>query len=273
MNSTNIDNYSSENAFTGKVALITGGATGIGAATARHLSRLGARVVITGRRADVLNDVANEIGGVAVTGDVSTEEACTRAVAAAVENYGGLDFVIANAGITREGAIDVESEDDWNQTMDINLGGVRRVALAAIPALSERPGAAIVNIASAAGLRATPNACSYVTSKTALIGLTRSMAYDLGPRGIRVNAVCPGWVATEMLEMEMSGLAKEKNLSVDETIDRCIRHYPLRRLADPIEVARVIEFLVSDKASFITGIALPVDGGGDMVDVGTLEFR
>lgn len=272
MNSTDIDQHDKESSIRGRVAIITGGATGIGAATARYFASLGAHVVITGRRSDILNNMASDVGALAVVGDVATDDACNRAVEAAIENFGGLDIVVANAGIVREGAIDSESDRDWHDTMEINLGGVRRIAKAALPALANSCGAAIVNISSAAGLRAIPNACSYVTSKTALIGLTRSMAYDLGPKGIRVNAVCPGWVATEMLEMEMNALARQKKLSLERTIELCTRNYPLRRFADPLEIAKSIEFLVSDKASFITGIALPVDGGGDVVDVATLEF-
>lgn len=256
----------------GRVALITGGGTGIGAATAKQFACSGAKVVVTGRREDLIEAIADETGGLAVIGDVSTEVDCRKAVNAAVEAYGGLDIVVANAGIVREGAIDVESDQDWQETMEINLGGVRRIALAAIPELKKSNFGAIVNLSSAAGLRAMPNACSYVTSKTAIIGLTRSMAYDLGASGIRVNAVCPGWIASEMSDMEMKAVAGEKGISVEETINLCIKNYPLKRMAAPSEVAKCVEFLVSDDASFITGVALPVDGGGNVVDVATLEF-
>lgn len=256
----------------GKVALITGGGTGIGAAIARRFANSGASVVVTGRRSGPIEHVAKEIGGIAVSGDVTDSEHLSQAVGKAVENFGGLDIVVANAGISAMGDVGSLNEAHWQRALEINVTGVMRTAGAALPALIERGGGSIVNISSVAGLMGGPYAAGYCTSKSAILGLTKSMAIDYGPHGIRVNTLCPGWTKTPMSEEEMAILAEERGVSVAEAINLVTRHLPLKRMAEPEEIAACAQFLASDDASFVTGTVLVADGGGCAVDVGTLAF-
>ena len=256
----------------GKVALVTGGGSGIGAATARRFAASGAKVVVTGRRPEPIQAVADEIGGLALTGDVSDEDHCRALVTAAVDTYGGLDIIVANAGVEFFGAaVDVPLEQ-WRSVLRINLDGVLLSARAAIGPMRERGGGAIVILGSVASLFGAPQFVSYVTSKHAVIGLTRSLAADYGPEGIRVNAVCPGWTRTEMGDRAIQGLGDMKGVSFEEAVRLAAKHYPLRRPADPSEIAGCIEFLASSDASFVTGAVLPVDGGAHVVDVGMVAF-
>ena len=255
----------------GKVALITGGGTGLGAAVARRFSNSGASIVVTGRRKGPIKTVAEEIGGLAVAGDVTDSGHLTRAVNLAVKEFGGLDIVIANAGAMSSADVASVKEGDWQQMIDVNLTGVMLTAKAALPAMINK-GGAIVNVSSVAGIMGINDAAGYCATKTALLGLTRSMAMDYGQYGIRVNALCPGWFLSEMSHMEMEALARENEISVSEAIDLVTKYLPLKRMADPDEIAACIEFLASDHSSFVTGTVLVADGGGSIVDVGMLGF-
>jgi NAD(P)-dependent dehydrogenase (short-subunit alcohol dehydrogenase family) len=256
----------------GKVALITGGGTGIGAAIARRFANAGASIVVTGRRREPIEAIAAELDGLAVAGDTADENDCRAAVSATLQRFGGLDILIANAGIIAVGSITSQDPMEWQEILRINLSGVMQIGRAAVPAMTERGGGSIVNISSVAGIRAGGEFASYITSKHAVIGLTKSMAYDYGPNGIRVNALCPGWVKTPMSDEEMANLAERENISVEEATALTVKHLPLNRMADPDEIAACAEFLASDDASFVTGETLIADGGGQIVDVGTLAF-
>lgn len=256
----------------GKVALVTGGGTGIGAATARRFAASGARVVVTGRRLDPIQAVAREIDGLAVCGDVSDEAHCRDIVAAAVDTYGGLDILVANAGVECFGSATDLDLEQWREVLRINLDSVLLSARAAIEAMRRRGGGAIIIVGSVASLFAGPQFTSYVTSKTALIGMARSLALDYGPEGIRVNTICPGWTRTEMGDRGLQVLADSKEIGLEEAVQLATRRYPLRRAADPAEIASCIEFLASDDASFVTGAVLTADGGASVVDLGTLDF-
>jgi meso-butanediol dehydrogenase/(S,S)-butanediol dehydrogenase/diacetyl reductase len=256
----------------GKVALITGGGTGIGAATARAFAREGARVVVTGRRAGPIQAVAAETSGVAVQGDVRDDRHVADAVAAAVRGFGGLDVVVANAGITAGGDLVSVSNRQWEELLGVNLTGIMKVGRAAVPALLDRGGGSIVNVASVAGLVAGPESAGYATSKAAILGLTRSMAYDYGPRGIRVNTLCPGWVRSEMSEAEMDALGELRGIDREAAYQEVSQWLPLRRVAAPEEIAACCLFLASEESSFVTGVVLVADGGGHVVDAGTLAF-
>jgi meso-butanediol dehydrogenase/(S,S)-butanediol dehydrogenase/diacetyl reductase len=256
----------------GKIAVITGGGTGIGAATARRFAASGAKVVVTGRRPEPIAAVAEEIGGIALAGDVSDEAHCAALVAAAIDAYGGLDILVANAGVELFGsAADVPLEQ-WREVLRVNLDGVLLMARASLPQMRARGGGAIVVVGSVASLFGVPNFVSYVTSKHAVIGLTRSLAVDYGPEGIRVNVVCPSFTRTEMGDRALETLGGMIGLSLEEAAVRGTRDYPLRRPAEPEEVASVIEFLASEDASFVTGATIPVDGGASIVDLGMTEF-
>jgi NAD(P)-dependent dehydrogenase (short-subunit alcohol dehydrogenase family) len=256
----------------GKVALVTGGGTGIGAATARRFADSGAKVVVTGRRSELIEAVADAVSGVAVCGDASDEQHCAQAVTAAVENFGGLDILVANAGVECFGSATELDVQQWRDTLRINLDSVLLSARAAIPAMRRRGGGSIVVLGSVASLFAGPQFASYVTSKTALIGITRSLAVDYGPVGIRANAVCPSFTRTEMGDRALGVLADTKKISLEEAAAYATRFYPLRRPAQPEEIASCIEFLASEDASFVTGAVLAADGGASVVDLGTIEF-
>lgn len=258
--------------LTNKVALITGGGTGIGAAVARRFAGEGASVVVTGRRPAPIQAVADEIGGVAVAGDTSDNEHVAAAVSTAVARFGGLDIVVANAAVSYEAGVMTIEDDRWQEMLQVNLGGVMKVCRAALSALKDRGRGAIVIVSSVGGLSAAPNSASYGTTKAGVIGLAKSMAYDYGPDNIRVNALCPGWVRTPMSESSMDMLAKEKGISQAEAFKLATAHLPLRRPAEPAEIANCCLFLASDEASFVTGAVLVADGGGEVVDVGTLAF-
>lgn len=256
-----------------KIALITGGGTGIGEAMAKRFHSAGASVAITGRRLEPLQDVAGQIGGLAIQSDSTIESDCFEAVNLTKNHFGGIDILVANAGITLSDSLTNMTSDSWNDTLRINLTGVMQIAQATIPLMLERGGGAILNISSVAGLMAGRHMTSYVTSKHAVIGLTRAMAMDYSQQGIRVNTLCPGWVETPMSRDEMNALAEEKNISYAEAVKRTIEYLPLNRMAKPEEIAACAEFLVSDDASFVTGASLVADGGGHIVDIGVVSFQ
>lgn len=258
--------------FAGKVALITGGGTGIGAAAAHRIAAEGGRVVVMGRREGPLRDVADACGGHAVVGDTASLPDLERAVAEACERFGGLDVLVANAGIDRLGSVETVSLEHWRRVFEVNLEGAMLAARASIPAMRARGGGAIVLVASVAALAGSPAFVSYLTTKAGLLGLNRSIAYDYGPENIRCNALCPGWVRTEMAERGIKTIANMKGISATEASDAIVRVYPLRRMGSPEEIAAIIAFLGSADSSFVTGAVLSADGGGGIVDVGSLQF-
>lgn len=258
--------------FTGRVALITGAAGGIGAATARRLAAEEARVVLLDLRQQAVEDAAAEIGGVALVGDAADPSVARKAVATAVERYGGLDVLVACAGADiGGGALGDLTPDDWEAGLHANLETSAATTKAALPALIERRGR-IVLISSAGALAGGPGTAAYQTAKGALLGLTRSLAADYGPLGVRVNAVCPGWVHTRMTAELTARVAEAEGSSPDEIGARTTRVVPLRRGAEPSEIAAVCAFLASDEASYITGAIVAVDGGVTALNSGTVAF-
>jgi meso-butanediol dehydrogenase / (S,S)-butanediol dehydrogenase / diacetyl reductase len=258
--------------LTGKVALITGAATGIGEAVARRFAAQGAKVGITGRRAAPLAELANEIGALSLPGDVTDAPTVERSIAKLVGEFGGLDIVVNNAGIAIVGSVEQIDDADWSSVLDINLNGTRRVMRAALPHLRARGGGAVVNISSIGAFVAARNNAVYGTAKAALVALTKSLARDYGPEGIRVNALCPGWVDTPMLDPLLHMLSKERGITTAEARALLVQFNPLNRMARPVEIARCVEFLATDASSFVTGTTLLADGGMAIVDVGTLSF-
>jgi NAD(P)-dependent dehydrogenase (short-subunit alcohol dehydrogenase family) len=256
----------------GKVAIVSGGGSGIGAATARRFAAEGADVVITGRRPEPLEAVAAGIGGVAVPGDGAEADVAPRVVAAALERFGGLDVVVANAGVGFGGTAGEVDDRTWQRTLDVNVTAALRLVREALPALLERGSGSIVLVSSVSALVSATDSAAYVTSKAALLGLARSLAVDYGPRGIRANVVCPGWVTTPMADAEMDELAARRGISRDQAYVLATSDVPLRRAATPDEIAACCLFLSSDEASIVTGSVLVADGGGTAVDVATLAF-
>lgn len=259
--------------FTGRVALITGAASGIGAATARRLAAEGARVVLLDLQQEAVEGVAATIGGVAVVGDAADPSAARTAVGAAVAGYGGLDVLVTCAGAdVGGGALGDLAAEDWQAGIDANLETCATTAKAALPALVERRRGRVVIVSSAGALAGGPGTASYQTAKGALLGLARSLAVDYGPMGVRVNAVCPGWVHTRMTEELTARVAAAEGVSPDEIGARTTRVVPLGRGAQPSEIAAACAFLASDEASYITGSVVVVDGGVTALNSGTVAF-
>jgi len=256
----------------GKVAIVTGGGTGIGAATARRFGAEGAHVVVTGRRPEPIAAIADEIGGLAVAGDAADADHARAVVEMATRSFGGLDVVVANAGLGFGGTAGEVEEETWRRTLDVNVTGPLLLVRAALPTLLERGGGSIVLVSSVSGLVSSPASAAYVTSKIALLGLTRSLAVDYGPRGIRTNALCPGWVETPMGDEAMDELAEPRGISREEAYLLATEHVPLGRPATAEEIAACCLFLASDESSIVNGAALVADGGQLAVDVAALAF-
>lgn len=254
------------------VALVTGGGTGIGAATAAELVRLGHRVVVCGRRAVPLKAVVDATGAHSFVADVADDAQARAAVAHCVETFGRLDSVIANAGGHGYSRVGETSDAEWHSSLRANLDTAFVIARAGLDALVASHGSLVI-VSSLAGLFAGPDVAGYTVGKHALIGLTRSLARDYGPRGVRVNTICPGWVRTPMADEEMDQFADAADLSGrTAAYERVTADVPLRRPAEPEEIASAITFLAGPGASYITGATLVADGGAHIVDVPTIPI-
>jgi NAD(P)-dependent dehydrogenase (short-subunit alcohol dehydrogenase family) len=243
----------------GRIAIVTGAASGIGRATACLLAREGAAVAV----ADVARKGGEETvqriegeGGnaISVAVDVTDAKQVAAMVETAVGTFGGLDILHANAGVPGpDKPLVAWSEEEWDQVISVNLTGVFLTCRAAVPAIAERGGGAVIITASAAGIQATPFTCAYNATKAGVISLTQTLALECAPLGIRVNAIAPGEVDTPM---GLEALDGDR-----ERLEAFTRLIPLKRIAQPEEVAAAVMYLASDAASYITGITLPVDGG------------
>jgi NAD(P)-dependent dehydrogenase (short-subunit alcohol dehydrogenase family) len=246
------------NTFTGKVALVTGATSGIGRATAVAFAKAGAKVAVAGRREQEGAEVVREIeqaGGEAlfVRTDVAREADVQALVARTVERFGRLDFAFNNAGIFADAGPVTESTDDiYERTMNVNVRGVLNGLKHQIPAILASGGGAIVNNASALGLSVIPNAAIYNASKFAVIGLTKTAAIEFSAKGVRVNAVCPAVIETDI----NAGMRADA-----QGHDALLALHPIGRFGKVDEIASVVLFLCSPGAAFTTGIAMPVDGG------------
>lgn len=243
--------------FQGRVALVTGAGSGMGAATARELAGRGARVFAVDRNGDALAQLADELPEVfCLVGDVSEPDFCAEAITAAVDRGGGLDVLVNAAGIILRADAPGTADDDWKRMFDVNVGGVFYLSRAAVKVMKDRGHGVIVNFGSIWGDVGAAGVLAYCASKGAVHQITRAMALDHADDGIRINAVAPGEVNTPMLASGRVSMPSKADL--DELADRTI---PLRRLAEPIEIARVVAFLASDAASYMTGAIVPVDAG------------
>jgi NAD(P)-dependent dehydrogenase (short-subunit alcohol dehydrogenase family) len=246
-------------ALAGRVVLVTGAGSGIGAAIAQQAASSGASLVLVDRDRSGLNGTVAGLSGPAMIAeaDVTVGADIQRAVALGHDSFGRLDAIVNCAGAAIMGGTEDLDEDAWRRCLDVNLTGAWLVAKAAVPFLKGSDSAAIVNVASVAGLVGIAGAVAYCASKGGLLALTRAMAVDLAPE-IRVNAVCPGTTLTPLVEdlLRVRGEG-DRELGLARTAER----YPAGRLATPGEIAAVVLFLIGDGASFCTGAAFTVDGG------------
>lgn len=247
----------------GKVALITGGTSGIGRATAVLFAREGAGVAITGRDeprgAAVVAEVEAAGGeGVFVRADVRSAEDCARSVARTLEAFGRLDILFNNAGVYIANDVLGCDEEEWDLQVDTSLKGAYLMSRAALPTMIAQGSGSIVHCSSGWGLVGGAKGAAYCAAKGGMVLLTKSMAIDHGPQGIRVNAVCPGDTETPMEHED----ARNQGMTWDEYLAFATEGRPIPRMGDPDEIARAVLYLASDESSFVTGVALPVDGGG-----------
>ena len=258
--------------FENKVALITGGGTGIGAAVARRMSREGASIVLVGRRKEPLAEVGEETGAMVVAADAADTAAMKNTIASVVERFGGLDILVANAGGHGVGPTLSMSDETWSLATRLNLDTAFVSARECLPSLINRRGN-IVMMASIAGLFAGPDAAGYVTMKHACIGFAKSLARDYGRKGVRTNSVCPGWVTTAMADEQMQHIVDKHGLaSIAEAYALVTKDVPLGRPATADEVSNVVCFLASAEAAMVNGAIITVDGGAGTVDLPTLAF-
>jgi meso-butanediol dehydrogenase/(S,S)-butanediol dehydrogenase/diacetyl reductase len=239
-----------------RVALVTGAGHGLGAASARRLARDGFHVAVCDINADSARAVAAELGEAhhAVVADVSQLEPVEQMVAEVVERFGRLDVLHNNAGRLVPGTVADQDPDEWDRSFAVNVRSVFLVSRAALPHLRSSRGV-IVNTGSVSGILGEPNLAAYNSSKAAIIHLTKQMAADFSPLGVRVNCVCPGWIDTGFNDPIFPGWTPEQ---IQELVDRQV---PLGRQGEPEEIAAAVSFLCSQDASYITGHALVVDGG------------
>jgi len=248
--------------LSGKIALITGGASGIGRATALLFAREGAAVVIADMDESAGESVAaetSEAGGKAIfqRTDVALRHDCDRLVQRAVSEFGAIHVLFNNAGIIRRASALELSEEDWDRVMAVNLKSIFLLSRLVVPIMINNGGGAVINMASGWGLAGGARAAAYCASKGAVVLMTKAMAVDHGRQRVRVNCLCPGDTDTGMLRNEAAQLGEATNRFLSESARR-----PLGRLGKPEEIARAALFLASDASSFMTGAALVVDGGG-----------
>jgi NAD(P)-dependent dehydrogenase (short-subunit alcohol dehydrogenase family) len=247
----------------GKVALITGAGSGIGRASAELFAAEGASVAVVDLREDAAKETVNaitEAGGraLALGADVTDADVIGAAVEQAVQEYGRLDVVYNNAGVDSRGSVADADEANWDLCFNVNAKGTFLTSRAAVPHLERDGGGAIVNQGSVAALVGVANFAAYCAAKGAVVALTRSMAVDLAPRGIRANVICPGTVFTPLMEPMLTARGGG---DLDKGLAMTITKYPIGRLGAPEDIARVALFLASDDAAFVTGATFAADGG------------
>jgi NAD(P)-dependent dehydrogenase (short-subunit alcohol dehydrogenase family) len=251
------------NEFRKKVVLVTGGGTGIGRAIATVFADAGARVVVCGRNYEQLKEVAEDLGGHAIAADVSNEESVQALYEQIIQTEGTLDILVNNAGVTGpvSNAEDMDMSE-WDEAVAINIRGVLLCIKYAAPLLKRQVGGSIINMSSLMGLRGYPMRAAYTATKFAVIGITEAVAQELGPFGIRVNAICPGAVNGELMKRVVPARALAEKRPLKEIIKaNYTDKAALRRWVEPEEVAGVALFLASAAASSVTGESIKVDAG------------
>ena len=249
--------------LTGKTALITGGGRGIGRAIALLFAREGARVAVAARTAEQVEQVANEIGNdaIALVCDVSDPENVTRMFGELRERLGNADILVNNAGIAESATVVNTTDELWHRHLAINLSGTFYCTRAALPAMFKKGWGRVINVASIAGKTGAPYIAAYSASKHGVMGLTRSIALEVAASGITVNAICPGYVDTDMVSRGVAQITTKTGRTAEEALDTLKKMSPQNRLATAEEVAAVALLLASDEGRGINGQGINIDGG------------
>jgi NAD(P)-dependent dehydrogenase (short-subunit alcohol dehydrogenase family) len=242
----------------GKIAIITGAGSGIGRACALALAREGAKVALVGRRKTLLEEVAHQIGEstLVVAADVSKQGDIDRIVEQTVARFGGLNVLLNNAGVLHVGTAEQITEEQWDETFRINVRGLWLLSRAVLPPMRKAGGGSIINMASVLGINGARNRASYAPSKGAVVLLTKCMAIDHGYEHIRVNAICPAFVETDLTAAVINQAPDPASIRAER-----ISVHPIGRLGQPEDIAGLAVYLASDESSWVTGAVFPVDGG------------
>jgi NAD(P)-dependent dehydrogenase (short-subunit alcohol dehydrogenase family) len=242
----------------GKIVIVTGAGTGIGRACALAMVREGARLALVGRRLEKLQQLAREIGNSAlpIAADVSQKADIEQVITRTVAEFGGVNVLVNNAGVLHIGTVEQITEEQWDETFNINVRGVWLLSRAVLPHLRKAGGGSIVNVASVLGINGARNRASYAPSKGAVVLLTKCMAIDHGHENIRVNAICPSFVETDLTAAVLSTAADPQAVRRER-----VAVHPLGRLGKPDDIAGLAVYLASDESSWVTGSVFPVDGG------------
>ncbi len=242
--------------LTGKMALVTGATGGIGGEIAKALHAQGATVAISGRNKDKLDALAAELGSNvhAIVADLSNSDGITALIKEAEEAMGQIDILVNNAGLTRDNLSMRMKDDEWDDVLDVNLTAPFKLAKACQRGMMKRRFGRIINISSVVGTTGNPGQCNYVASKAGLMGWTKAMGMEIASRGITVNCVAPGFIATAMTE----ALTDDQKDGINATI-------PMKRMGQPSEISSAVAYLASDEAAYVTGATLHVNGGMAMV--------
>ena len=252
--------------FTKMVVVVTGGATGIGQACAKRFSQEGANIAILD-----INDTASEntasdckafgVETLAIHCDVTNEDSIKASINTVIEKWGRIDVLVASAGIYTGSPLPDVSINQWQRTIDINLTGVFLANKIVLPILAAQNFGSIINVSSMAGKTSWPWSAEYSSSKSGVIGLTRSVAQELAPHGVTVNAICPGNTMTDLLLGVAAEVGSHDGLTPDEWLELRVKDCPMKRVAEPWEIAGVVAFLASEDSRYLTGQAIEVDGG------------
>ncbi len=241
-----------------KIAIVTGAGTGIGRACALALAHEGAKVALVGRRQSLLEEVAGKIGDSALVlaADVTDKREIERVLERTIERFGELNVLLNNAGVLRIGTAEQITEEQWDETFNVNVRSTWLLSSAVLPPMRNAGGGSIINMASVLGINGAPNRAAYAPSKGAVVLLTKCMALDHGHEHIRVNAICPSFIETELTAAVINKAPHPESVRAERTAV-----HPLGRLGRPEDVAPLAVYLASDESSWVTGTVFPVDGG------------